>query len=153
MSGISVSFPAWVFGFKNRINADDWYRDVAYIILGNFESIPRRPNTTIAESGLGIRASWYSYIAKAVALYGNGLFFLQIDPARYGLGDGGICPFDSGGIWWGHIETNPRLITEIEKREFFYTYNKPLSEWPDHFRAYVHANYFSFSNYVHGEPP
>ena len=119
--------PPWVFGFKKDANRYDLYQDIAFIILGNFEGIPRRENTSLTEDGLGIIPSLYSYIGRSDSLYCNGIFFFEVDAVGWEPNERGICPFDTGGIWHGHIETSPLLTTETEKINFFEEYDKPLN--------------------------
>lgn len=147
--------PPWVFGFKNEVSTSDWYRDLAFVILGKFDGIPRRPATISAESGFEIVPSWYSYIGRAEVIYGNGIFFFQVGTSNWESDDRGVCPFDSGGIWWGHIETNPKLPDNNQKKKkaFFEEYEIPLNKWFDSFRKYIVKNYSDYSKYVKGDPP
>ena len=103
--------------------------------------------------GLEIVPSWYSYIGRADVIYGNGIFFFEVDTLNWEPNDRGACPFDTGGIWWEHIETSPALSDDNQKKAFWEKYDIPLHLWFDAFTEYIHKNYSDYSEYVKGEPP
>lgn len=148
-----MKIPIWVFGFKKDMPVDDWYRDISYIILGYFDKISKRDKTILSEAGLGIEPSWYSYICRAEILYGNGIFFFEVETDEWGAKDRGICPFDTGGLWCGNIKTTPELITDQDKITFFEKHDSELNNWSTFFYDYIKNNYTDISEYIMGSPP
>lgn len=145
--------PPWIFGFQNIIIQRNQFRDIACVILNLFNDIPCRSKTLEAETGLGIPNSFYSYIGRANLLYGNGLFFLNIETDGWEESDKGICPFDSGGLWFDYIYTEPVLSSETDKRLFFNKYDNPLNNWDLVFNNYMKSNYSDYKKYIEGFPP
>ena len=64
-----------------------------------------------------------------------------------------MTPFDSGGLWSGHIHTNPASTESAAKKVLFKQYNRSLIRWHDELCDYIAVNYDNFRDYVQGLPP
>lgn len=150
-----IGEPLWVHGLRPSLRYDEWIRTVAFILLEEFEKIHQGDNTVIAELGLNIPTSWYWYIGRTEKAFGHAIFFSSVAKNGWAEEEGGMCPFDTGGLWHNYIETNQRHdIHDVDfKKSLFDKHNKPLENWPDVFREYIRRNYINFSNYVKGEIP
>ncbi len=150
--------PLWVHGLRSEIDDparenEEWQEVVTKIILGNLEGIISDAGTNEAEIGLGISPSFYWFIARTEEAYGGGIFFDFVDPETCKGIDGGVCPFDTGGLWKGYIKTDPPFDNDDERREFFSKNNTPLDSWSKNFRDYINENYSRFDDYVEGKAP
>lgn len=154
----SLSQPFWVYGLRmpkptDDFTKEDWAEKIAMIILGDFEEIGKTKSTSDSEVGLGIPRSWYWFIARTELVFGNGTFLFDVRTTSYQATDGGACPFDTGGLWFGFIITDPPLANVDDIRKFFHQYKVDLNLWATTFKDYVGSNYVDYAAYVGGKPP
>ena len=64
----------------------------------------------------------------------------------------GATRFDSGGLWWNRIVTEPAL-DDAGRRGFFEDHDVPLVDWRAAFEEYVGTRHGSISNYLGGDAP
>ncbi len=146
----------WVRGLREpRSEFDDWRKVVAELLrVSPGRSATPTASTSASERGYRIPPCWYWYVARTEKLFGHAVIFfrpiLSDDIAKV---NGGMCPFDSGGLWTGKMACNPPISTEDEKRAFFQAHDSNLSQWPDRCETYLKNNYHDFRDYVLGEPP
>lgn len=86
-------------------------------------------------------------------MYGYVVFSWRAKIDEWRPPEGGLCPFDSGGLWHGHLRTHPTLVDEVAKREFFGRHDQSLCEWSKVFGEYLLTNYSHVSDYINGVRP
>ena len=148
----------WIHGLKHPLKPRkesqmDW-REITKIIFlkKNVSEISPGKSTKEAERGLDIPRSYYWYVHRAPHLYGYMVFCWEPDNISPDIG-GGVCPFDTGGLWCGCINTNPPLNTASEKLVFFRRRRRDLRLWYEEFVDYLERNYDKVSGYIKGEKP
>lgn len=116
----------------------------------------RKPSkrTKDAEEGLGIAGSpHYFYVMRTERAFGFAVFFFRENPAfHWPIEAYGASPFDTGGLWHGHIYTRPPIDPD-ERKRLFVRSQIPLSRWKSVFEEYVAKNYASLADYVTGSCP
>jgi len=145
-----TSIPPWVFGLRPKLKYKQWQEVLANLLLGKFSLIGKGDNTIISETGLGLSPCWYWYIAKADDAFGHVISFWEARTNEWPEDEMGISPFDSGGIWHGHIKTSPQLRESTEKVAFFLKHDKKLLSWDRTFQSYIEVNYDVHSDYIEG---
>ena len=151
-SGSSGNFP-WVSGLKPGHAFDRSSRAIADILLEKIELFGKSEKTAQAEAGLGLHPSWYWFVARTDDTYGFAVFFWTSTDELWYADERGICPFDSGGLWHGHVLLTPPLLTAAEKQAFFELHDRPLLGWNERFVEYLATNYDTFADYVNGLAP
>jgi hypothetical protein len=127
---------------------------VATILLDGLHRLGTRVKTSEAEEGLRIKSSCYFYLFRTDQEFGYVVFVWT--PARedWAAGDGGACPFDTGGLWHDRMVTDPVLRTGDEKRAFFARHDCPLDSCASRFSSYLERNYVGTEEaYIDGHPP
>jgi hypothetical protein len=150
--------PLWVHGLRSERNDpgsknEEWEEVVTKMILGNLEGVISEASKNEAEMGFGISPSFYWFISRTDEAYGGGIFFDFVDPEICEGINGGVCPFDTGGLWKGYIKTNPPLDNDAKRRDFFLKNDTPIHLWAKTFRDYINENYSRFVDYVDGKAP
>jgi hypothetical protein len=139
----------WVLGIRpKRI---DWFRHVQALLLSTFHTDVSGGATAAAEAGLGLPPSCYWYIFRTEAHFGH-IVFLWTEKTAFRPGDGAVAPFDTGGIWHGHVMMDPVLDSDGKAR-FVASNSAPVSGWRGAFEKWILANYESMAEYVAGTPP
>src|SRR4051794_15273686 len=93
----------WVNGIPDRPGAGAWQRYLADQVLGRaFAHGPRRA-THVSQSVLGIPHSLYWFVGICHEMY-EGAVVAEWDViGDLAAANGGLCPFDSGGLAHGHF--------------------------------------------------
>lgn len=143
----------WTNGFPPEKSLDEWAPALMRVLQHTFEDDVRKPSTSAAEMGLGLPPSVYWYIGSCHANFaGHAVALWQVGPTA-GL-DGGICPFDSGGLWHRYIHTDPPLNSAGEVVDYFVMSDRPLEDWPLPVSAEVRQCYDDFvADYVLAPKP
>lgn len=115
--------------------------------------MPPSEATTATETGLGIAPCHYWYLLHAEATFGQTVFLWSATIDSWQENEGGLCPFDSGGLWHGHIVTDPPLATMQARKMFFDRYNQALPGWDESFRLHLATSYGSAGDYIRGQAP
>jgi len=152
-SRLKVEKVPWVSGLKPRHAYDRWSKAVADILLDLFDSVGKFDTTLEAEAGLGLPPSWYWFVARTDDSYGFTVFFWSSHGTVWRSDHRGICPFDTGGLWHGHVHLTPEVVDPAAKRAFFERHDQGLADWQVAFATYLANNYGSFADYVNGKPP
>jgi hypothetical protein len=150
--GPSPEWP-WIQGIRPRLAEDVWQRLVQSTLLLTFIDQPPSMNTAATESALGFEPCAYWYLCRSEARFGSVVFLWRTstgEPLR--VADGAVAPFDTGGIWHGHIRTNPAL-EEAKRKAFVASYSRPADEWVDALSTWIETNYSGAADYVAGRPP
>ncbi len=107
--------------------------------------------TQSAERGLGISGKpYYFYALRTDRRFGFVVFLLsEVEGVDWPPDAKGATPFDSGGMWFGKIATDPSL-NQTGRRGFFKTHDVPLISWRSAFEAYIGTSYKSIADYVGG---
>ena len=117
------------------------YSLITDVLDDRWDGIERVPKTIQAESGLGIAGlPVYYFVMRTERAFGRVVFVYVCHEAVDSPPDGGATPFDSGGLWHGHVHTDPEMAQD-EKRHFFAEATVQLSDWNETFEAYVRENY------------
>ena len=148
-----VIAPPWVSGLRPKVKGRDWREAVASIILNEMERLPVGEKTAEAEAGLGLKSSLYWYILRAEELFGYAVFLWRANVSDWLPDQGGMSPFDSGGLWHDYIQTTSPLVDDEAKRVLFAQNSRGLRGWNDVFRSYLSDNYDNPQDYILGLPP
>lgn len=142
----------WVNGIPARPNEADWLVYLADQLLGRAYLHPPRFPTRTAEAGLGLPHSMYWFVATCSSAYtGQAVSLWEIlEPDAIA---GGLCPFDTGGLWHQRFEPDPPLADSAERVSYFQLEDLPLSAWPHHVAARITTAYDDPAEYVRGKPP
>ena len=132
----------------------DWRELVTDAIRGNWPEPKASRRTQEAERGLGIDGKpYYFYVLRANENYGLVVFVLsEVEDADWPPDARGATPFDSGGLWWKKIVTNPEL-DDTGRQAFFRDHDVSLAAWRAAFEEYLHTRYGAVSNYLKGDAP
>lgn len=144
---------AWVHGLRPGLSGVEWRGAVAAIILGQLNALPAGQKTLEAEAGLGLEPSWYWYVARAETAFGHGVFFWRAQDQGWPDGARGVCPFDTGGLWHGHVRTAPVTLTPQARRAFVATSGHVLEAWTRTVSDALRRHYAPVAEYVSGAPP
>ena len=95
----------------------------------------------------------YCFVMRTERAFGRAVFvYTDIGTGDQTSQGGGATPFDSGGLWHGHIHTEPPIERD-QRRTMFRTANVPLTDWQGDFGTYVRTNYPRAEEYVLGHCP
>ena len=132
----------------------DWRELTTDAIRGEWPAPKASYQTREAESGLGIAGRpYYFYVLRAEGDFGLIVFVLnESEDARWPSKAKGATPFDSGGLWWGKVVTNPAL-DDAAQRTFFQHHDVPLADWKTAFAKYIDTHYGTVADYLKGSPP
>jgi hypothetical protein len=144
---------AWVNGIPERPGFADWMRYLADQILGQTALHPARQVTQEAEVGLGIGRCVYWYVGCAVETYAGEATGLWQPTATLTDGEGGLCPFDTGGLWHRRFNPTPPLADQDEVIEYFETCDRPLTDWPAGILERIVSAWGDVAVYAAGGPP
>jgi hypothetical protein len=139
----------WVLGIRPK--SATWLRRVRSLLLLTFVDDAPGAATEAAELGLGLPPSLYWYVFRTDEDFGH-IVFLWETTGDLVATDGAVTPFDTGGVWQGHITTDPALDPEVRSR-FVAVHSRPVSEWLETLQLWIRANYSGTAGYVLGEPP
>ena len=106
-----------------------------------------------SEAGLGLPACHYWYVLHAEAAFGQTVFLWSATINTWQEEDGGISPFDSGGLWHGFVVTQPPLPAGPDRKMLFVRYDRALPGWYENFRLHLAACYVNAAEYIRGEAP
>jgi hypothetical protein len=143
----------WVNGIPERPGSADWMRYLADQILGQTGLHPPRRVTAEAENGLGIGRCVYWFVGSAVETYTGEATGLWQPTAALTDGEGGLCPFDTGGLWHQRFTTDPPLTDHNGVIEYFHACDRPLSDWPDETLKRIVTGWGDAPTYATGRPP
>ena len=132
----------------------DWRTLMTNAIQGKWPAPAASRRTRTTERGLGILGKpYYFYVLRAEEDYGLVVFVLgEVENAAWPAGARGATPFDSGGLWWNKIVTEPELDDD-GRRAFFACRDVPLVDWRSAFEKYVQTRYVTVSSYLEGSAP
>jgi hypothetical protein len=128
-------------------------RYLADQILGQAALHPARTVTREAENGLGIGRCVYWFVGCAVETYSGEATGLWEPTAALVVGEGGLCPFDTGGLWHRKITPEPPLTDQDDVIDYFKACDRPLSDWPDETFARILTGWSDAGAYTTGSPP
>jgi hypothetical protein len=122
----------WVQGLRRESEPNGGWRPVLFARLASqHDSLPTGTNTAAAEDGLGLERNCYFYVGRCEPDMGDqAVVFLR----EHGPGNR-VTPFDTGGLWHGHIVTDPptdkKDLGDLVSRYSFKSdqYSKPMSDW------------------------
>ena len=131
-----------------------WFELMTNAIAGTWPAQTPSAGTRGAERGLGITGRpYYFYALRADKNFGLVVFLLsEIEGVDWPPAARGATPFDSGGLWFGMIATDPPL-NPSDRRGFFNTHDVPLAGWYAAFGTYIGTRYKTIADYVRGSAP
>ncbi len=132
----------------------DWCALVTNAIQGEWPIPTASKKTKIAERELGIDGKpYYFYVLRAGEDFGLVVLVLsEVEDAKWPADARGATPFDSGGLWWNKIATDPEL-NDAGRRAFFACRDAPLTDWRSRFEKYIQTYHVTVSNYLEGNVP
>lgn len=143
----------WISGIRPPVTSGDWLERVEDILTGRFMSGPSRGATAAAEEGLALAPSAYWYLCRSDLRFGFVVFLWRVQRANPLLADdGAVAPFDTGGLWHGHIQT-ALILSESERQQFVSRHSRPVYRWLPELTSWLDRNYASPGDYVIGVPP
>lgn len=98
----------WVQGQRAHLDARrsiSWMELLYRRVTCDFDAIPSGEKTKEAEAGLGIDESTYFYVECPHPQFGDSVIAF-VDTARELAA---VSPFDTGGLWFGHVPLNQEL--------------------------------------------
>lgn len=131
-----------------------WFDLMTDAIAGRWPARTPSAGTRRAEHGLGISGMpYYFYALRADENFGLVVFLLsEIEGVDWPPDARGATPFDSGGLWFGMIATDPPLH-QRGRRGFFKAHDVPLAAWHPAFGTYIGTRYKTLADYVRGGAP
>jgi len=122
----------WVQGLRRDTGPESDWRPILFARLTvRYWSLMTGAKTREAEQGLGLGTNCYFFIGRCEPEFGDeAVVFTPIPPT-----DGQATPFDTGGLWHGHIETDPPLkLTDLPAFVCNYSwasdgYHEDMSRW------------------------
>ena len=130
-----------------------WFERLTSAIKGRWPVPTASAGTQSAERGLGISDKpYYFYALRADRRFGSVVFLLSEIGVDWPPDARGATPFDSGGMWFGKIATNPPL-DQSGRRDLFKTHDVPLVAWRSEFETYIGTRYSTVADYVRGSAP
>lgn len=105
--------------------------------------------TIEAEVGLGLTPCAYFYVGRCEPEFSDhSIAFEDCDAF-----EAGVSPFDSGGLWFGHVVTNPPLGSQAEVRSFLELHTLGRDAYGLVFEGWLSTNYGDPTEYVDGAVP
>lgn len=128
-----------------------WFERMTDALVGRWPMPIASARTQRAEHGLGVSGKpYYFYSLRAEGNFGLVVFLLgEVEGVEWPPGAKGATPFDSGGLWFGDIVTDPPL-NESGRRGFFETHDVALADWRAAFRTYIDTRYKAITDYIRG---
>lgn len=108
----------------------------------------KTPDTRDSEAGLGLGDSLYFFVGHACPDFGH--VVLVYDPDWSVARPGTATPFDTGGLWAGHIVADG-VSDETSRRDYCDGHKVSLCAWQDAFSDYLSEYFDSARAYVLGE--
>lgn len=102
-----------------------------------------------AECGLHLRECVYLYVGRCQPEFSDSAI-CYVDPDSC---DADVSPFDTGGIWFGDIPTDPAIDGADDARAFLSRYTYKHDAYLAQFRAWVDECYDAPADYIAGEKP
>ena len=143
--------PLWVNGIPGRPGWD-WRPYLGDQILGRMHLHPQGHATQAAEDGLVIEPAVYWFVGTASRAYA-GHVLRSWTPNDLKSASGGLCPFDTGGLWLRKVVPEPPLGDDDEVRAYFAACDVPLTGWPGEVITAIDAAYNLREDYVCGLAP
>jgi hypothetical protein len=114
-----------------------------------FEIAPSRdpgsaPNTLAAENGLGIGRCLYFFAGRAEPFGNISLVFSHESERNH---RGSASPFDSGGLFHGHIKHRMSGKGPLIQCKVFNLYNYPLADWRQAFAHFLSRHFSRPADY------
>lgn len=130
----------------------EWFDRVTNAIKGRWPVPTASAGTRRAQHGLGISGEpYYFYASRADRRFGSAVFLLgEVEGVDWPPAAKGATPFDSGGMWFGKIATDPPL-NQNERRDLFEAHDVPLVSWRPAFETYIGTRYTRAADYVRGD--
>jgi hypothetical protein len=128
-------------------------RYLADQVLGEGYRHPGWKPTLEAEAALDLGRCMYWYIGCAIEEYLGEAGALWEPSGAIAVGDGGLCPFDSGGLWHRKFSLDPPLTSDNEVVSYFQECDRSLQAWPDCVWEALAAGWDDNVDYARGEPP
>lgn len=141
----------WVHGLSPA-STGDWRPVVLLVLVGRLGHVEPGGSTIAAERGLGLNPSHYWFISSAKRAFGQAIT-LWIPRFDQRAPPGGVCPFDTGGLWNGKISAQPSFHTQVERRRYFDKRKADLTGWEIRVSEDVQQRWTSPPAYVRGDRP
>jgi hypothetical protein len=138
-----------------RAQPHPWQQLILRRLSKRFGEIPPSESTREAEEGLDFPASAYWYVWRSDLAFG-GMATIWKPGAEFATSPSGAgaSPFDTGGLWHGHVITEPALGTDSEKRTFAAEQQCALPACAGVFQTWLEVGYGeSPTAYVDGTVP
>lgn len=144
----------WTQGFERESATGlGWEPLLRDRLLARFAGLPRADTTVAAEAGLGIPPSSYWYILYSHHAFGRILILAEPETSTLRSLTGGATPFDSGGLWHGHIKGAPPFGSEADRTAYFSSSCTALPATESAVTNWVQSGYDTPTDYVIGLPP
>lgn len=130
------------------------HRLITDVLQGRCAEVEPSRTTVEAEDGLDIadRPSYF-FVMRTEQAFGRAVFVYTDNGTSDQTGEGGgATPFDSGGLWHGHLCTEPPIGRD-QRLDLFRAANASLADWQRDFGDYVRINYSRLEEYVLGSSP
>lgn len=142
-----------VHGLRQRVERGvGWFERLTSAIKGSWPAPTASARTQAAERGLGISDKPYYFYALRTDRRFSFVVFLLSEGGDWPRDARGATPFDSGGMWFEKIATDPPL-DQGGRQELFKTHDLPLVAWHSEFETYIGTRYRTVADYVRGGPP
>lgn len=127
----------------------DWRWVIARRLRLEHHLLHSGDKTAEAEKGLQLEPCAYFYVGRCEPEFSD----YAIAYEDYDSFESHISPFDSGGLWFGHVVTKVTLANEHDRQQFLRENTLPHDAYGILFERWVSSSYGTRSEYVEGSCP
>lgn len=127
----------------------DWRWVIARRLRLEHHLLPSGEKTAEAERGLQLGPCAYFYVGRCEPEFSD----YAIAYEDYDSFESEVSPFDSGGLWFGHVTTKATLVDEHDRMDFLRMNTLPHDAYGILFESWVSSAYSDRSEYVEGLRP
>lgn len=127
----------------------DWRWVIVRRLRLEHHLLPSGEKTAEAERGLQLDPCAYFYVGRCEPEFSD----YAIAYEDHNSFESEVSPFDSGGLWFGHVLTKIRLNDERDRQEFVRKNTLPHDAYGVLFEGWVSSNYPDRRDYIEGSCP
>ncbi len=132
--------------------SSSWTHVLRDRLVSRFDRIDPTDNTREAEDGLDLGRCAYWYVLRCDDAFTR-CIVVSHPPADPSSLEGGALPFDSGGLWHGHLVADPVFDDAADRSAFAKKSHVPIDSVPAEFPSWIATSYDPPQGYVDGVAP
>lgn len=137
----------------SKSSSGDWRVLILRRLLSEYDQVGTSPGTTAAEQGLELDRSAYWYLGRVVHIYGRVLMVWRLSAEDAPGVSGTVSPFDSGGLWHGHIAVDPPFALDAEAVKYVKEWTTDVAAGSAMFKEWIADAFVNPFEYVAGLGP